>query len=793
MPVDEPLTRGRRRFARARTIRARLALVLTVPTVMLVAFAGVGVFAQVRVAGEARAVVGHVELVLSTQELIHALQRERGLTSGLLGGGTRSRPQVVAQRKVSDRGRAALDPLLVEADDAGADQIRTALGRLNTLASVRAAVDAGRASRTTVLDFYTTAITALGAAARQSVPERLPDRRLRDGLESLHVLGDAKESTALERGHLNGVFAVGRFTPDDYRRFTETRAARLAALVRFRQVAVDGRTAQLDAAQRTPQAELAAAYEERALAGASGGRLRVEAPRWWTAMTTVVDDQRTVQRGIGEDVRGRAHAVDERATRLLLVYSAGAAATVLLALLLWLYTFRSIVRPLRMLTADAREVAATSLPGAVDRIRAAEDPATVVIDVPPSSAAHRRDEFAEVATALDDVQRTAVRLAVEQAVLRHNTAESLANLGRRNQNLVRRQLGFISALEREEADPNALANLFELDHLATRMRRNAESLLVLVGEHSPRPWKGTVGVGDVLRAALGEVEDYRRVVLRRIDDADVRGMAAAEISHLLAELVENALISSPPDQDVEVQGRVFAGRYHIAIVDQGVGMAPEALATANARLRAEQSFLVAPTRDLGHYVVGRLAERLGIEVWLHDSPLNGVTARVVLPADLLETPRADAPSGSGATAGTSPAGKPPPPTRHSPPTPANGIALDRATPRNPPNGVAPPPGMGSPGGSPERVRARSGEGAVGRVVAEGAATTENGLVKRRRREGGGALRRPIRPAAPPSAQRDRSPHEVRSMLDALRDGVRNGSQPAGPQAAAGHDEGGPRR
>ena len=137
---------------------------------------------------------------------------------------------------------------------------------------------------------------------------------------------------------------------------------------------------------------------------------------------------------------------------------------------------------------------------------------------------------------------------------RRDTIESLANLGRRNQNLIRRQLGFITSLEREEIDPAQLANLFELDHLATRMRRNAASLLVLVEASSPRQWSTSVPVADVIRAAVSEVEEYRRVALRRVDEAMVTGSAIGSIAHLLSELIENALTFSPPDTEVEVQG-----------------------------------------------------------------------------------------------------------------------------------------------------------------------------------------------------------------------------------------------
>jgi anti-sigma regulatory factor (Ser/Thr protein kinase) len=236
------------------------------------------------------------------------------------------------------------------------------------------------------------------------------------------------------------------------------------------------------------------------------------------------------------------------------------------------------------------------------------------------------------------VQATAYRLATEQAQLRRSSGESLADLARRSQNLLRRQLGFITRLEGEETDPTGLANLFELDHLATRMRRNAESLLVLVGAASPRTWSAPLPVSDVIRAAVAEVEEYRRVTLRRVDDALLSGAVVSGVAHMLAELVENGLSFSAPDVDVEIQGRLLGDHYLIAVVDQGVGMDADELAEANRRLRGEGDFLVAPTRFLGHYVAGRLARDLGVGVELTPSPVTGLTARLLIPAELLALP-----------------------------------------------------------------------------------------------------------------------------------------------------------
>jgi signal transduction histidine kinase len=252
-------------------------------------------------------------------------------------------------------------------------------------------------------------------------------------------------------------------------------------------------------------------------------------------------------------------------------------------------------------------------------------------------------EVREVAEALNQVQNSALGLAVEQATLRRNVADAYVNLGRRNQNLLSRQLEFITNLENDESDPETLEHLFKLDHLATRMRRNAESLLVLAGHAPPRTWGAPVPIGDVVRGALGEVEGYQRVRLRHLDDAEVDGAAAADVSHVIAELSENALAFSPPDADVEIYGRLDDHGYVLTIVDSGIGMPADELDRANELISSPDALTFAPSRFLGHYVVAQLARRHGLGVHLAASPAGGLTAMVGLPPVLLGMVVEDAP------------------------------------------------------------------------------------------------------------------------------------------------------
>lgn len=318
-----------------------------------------------------------------------------------------------------------------------------------------------------------------------------------------------------------------------------------------------------------------------------------------------------------------------------------ATGVITLAIIVTYVATTSITRPLRKLRDEADEMAGRRLPEAVRSIL--DTPFGDDVEIPELApiVVKTRDEVGEVVAALNKVQDRTLALAADQAVLRRNIADSFVNLGRRNQNLLDRQLEFITELEQLETEPDQLEALFRLDHLATRMRRNAESLLVLAGTESPRQWGLPVEVDAVVRAGLGEVEDYRRVTVRNLEEVAIAGGAAAGISHVVAELTENALQFSPPDEDVEIKGRRSHDGYVIAIADNGIGMSEEDLERSNRRLSGEESYTVAPSKYLGHYVAGQLAARLGVTVRLQDNPAGGLIATLVVPPSLLEDPVAE--------------------------------------------------------------------------------------------------------------------------------------------------------
>lgn len=643
------------------SIRGRVSVVLAIPTCLLLVAVGLAVSGRAQAYGDARRTQAAVAFSLRVQGLVHELQLERGLTNGLLSGAGNDRAPLDTQRTRVDTALTALRRDVAASADTpeSANTAETAaLRRLDRLSAVRASVDHATADRAATLRFFTADIGALDAADPVSDTTTRDDRQLRDGLDALQSLAEATESAALERGSLNGVFAAGTFRGTEYLDFAQVRAQRLAAVAGFDRSATPAQRADLNRAFGTAAAKRATAFERTAQSGADGSRLRADPKAWWSAMTVLVDDLYRVQQQVGADLRARAGQLSSAAAVQLAGYLAlGLVVTALVAGAA-LLAARSITRPLDALAREADEIARDRLPEAVRRIQeASPDDAAALAGLPYPSApsgpepprrrahrahsTHRAREIAGVAAAFQGVERTALRLAVEQAVLRRNSTQSLASLGRRNQGLIHRQLDLISALENQEIDPDALGNLFQLDHLATRMRRNAESLLVLAGEHTPRPVTGTASGLDIVRSAIGEVEQYQRVVTAEIAPCRIRGHAAAELAHLLAELIENALAFSPPAEPVEVHGWYDGDEYAIAVVDHGVGMARPDMERANTRLAGQEALLIAPTRFLGHYVVGRLARRHHVEVRLYDTPGAGVTALAVLPPRLLDPRPAD--------------------------------------------------------------------------------------------------------------------------------------------------------
>ena len=337
----------------------------------------------------------------------------------------------------------------------------------------------------------------------------------------------------------------------------------------------------------------------------------------------------------------------ERARTLFIV---GALGSIAVALGIALAVARATTRPLAKLTNAAYSLSTDKLPGLVERLRSPDAEGTSLAETLTPIDIDSTDEIGQLADAFNSIQQVTVEVAEEQAnLLRKGIGDIFINLARRNQTLLDRQIEFIDQLESNEEDPDQLENLFKLDHLATRMRRNAESLLVLAGAEPPRRRGRPVALADVVRVAIGEVEDFARIQLLALDEATVGGNVAVDLAHLLSELMENATHFSPPDTMVEVVGHRASNGYVISVTDQGIGMSSEQLSEANTQLARPPLVGLSLSRSLGFIVIGRLASRFDISVKLTASPSGGVTALVTLPPTVVEfvddeaTPAADSP------------------------------------------------------------------------------------------------------------------------------------------------------
>jgi len=336
-------------------------------------------------------------------------------------------------------------------------------------------------------------------------------------------------------------------------------------------------------------------------------------------------------------VRVSADAAAGRAATQAWIVVAGAASALLLAAVLTALISRSIVRRVRSVTERAQHVAQVQLPALVEALRdPGEDAALPTI---PPIRDRGADEVGDLARSFAAMQSTLEHVAEQQVeTLRKGVAEMFVTLARRNRSLIDRQLALIDDLESDEEDPDALADYYRLDHMATRMRRNAESLLVLAGSEPPRPWRTPLGIDDVVRAAIGEIEDYRRVDVLTLENVRLRGTVVADLSHLLSELLENASHFSPPQTRVRVSGHFHEEGYLLTVSDRGVGIPQPRLTELNRLLERPPIIGLALEPTLGIYVVAMLAKRHGIQVRLvPGSP--GVSAKLLIPPVLYdETP-----------------------------------------------------------------------------------------------------------------------------------------------------------
>ncbi|MFG2136214.1 nitrate- and nitrite sensing domain-containing protein [Streptomyces sp. NPDC048650] len=434
--------------------------------------------------------------------------------------------------------------------------------------------------------------------------------------------------------YLEGI-AIGEYTsggtPEDVTRLTKD----AAALKKSAKQQVDRARAQAQAVGRpfrTPPS-----IDQMSAMIASGAAPETLAPKavtsetWFAAATGKFDMYRSIEKDLSDKAVNEAAQISEDARQSTFVDSAIVLAALIIAFVVAGLMARRMSRNMRQLRTAAFGVAEQRLPMLVDQL-SRTDPGRVDTRVQPIPIS-TTDEIGEVARAFDQVHREAVRLAAEQALLRGNVNAIFTNLSTRNQGLIERQLTLITDLENNEADPDQLESLFRLDHLATRMRRNGENLLILAGEEPGRRWNQPVPLVDVLRAATSEVESYERIELTGVPESEIHGTAVTDLVHLLSELLENATTFSSPQTKVRVAAtRLPDGRVMIEIHDKGIGLTPEDFADINHKLANPPSVDAAVSQRMGLFVVGRLADRHGIRVQLRPSGEQaGTTSLVMLP------------------------------------------------------------------------------------------------------------------------------------------------------------------
>ncbi|OKK20447.1 ATPase [Streptomyces sp. CB00455] len=352
---------------------------------------------------------------------------------------------------------------------------------------------------------------------------------------------------------------------------------------------------------------------------------------WQAAATAKFDGYDQIEKELLDKAVKDAVAISDEARNDAITNGAIVVVALLAAFILAGLMARQMGRAMRRLRSAAFDIAEQRLPMLVDQL-SRTDPGKVDTRVHPIPI-DSQDEIGEVARAFDQVHREAVRLAAEQALLRGNVNAIFTNLSMRNQSLIEGQLTLITSLENNEADPDQLENLFRLDHLATRMRRNGENLLILAGEEPGRRWDQPVPLVDVLRAASSEVEQYERIELSGVSEAEIHGQAVTDLVHLLAELLENATTFSSPQTKVRVNAtRLPDGRVMVEIHDKGIGLTAEDFADINHKLANPPTVDAAISQRMGLFVVGRLADRHSIRVQLRPSgEAAGTTSLVMLP------------------------------------------------------------------------------------------------------------------------------------------------------------------
>ncbi|MGW4211430.1 nitrate- and nitrite sensing domain-containing protein [Lentzea sp. NPDC004789] len=640
-------------------LRTKLLAVLLIPTVCALVLGGLRVRTDLQAATELNNLANQIRLETAVADLVQQLQRERDLSVSYVASNKKVDRVVLERqlRRVNDTSEAFSNKIAELSSDlnpAAVERFQVAFNQLNRLNSLRNSVRDTQYPAEAVQRTYSESIETLINLGEQTISEINDPELVRLHLTT-NAIARIKEQESLKRAILLDVFQRKAFTPSQLRALQSADAELAAARNDFRKSATPEQAKIYDDTVTGLIVDTANDMQESAINQQAGKKdfSQLTSEKWDIAATLTVNLTRDVENLLVEqlqnktdDLAGATRTQAYLATGLVLAFLA-------LALLMALFVARSILNPLRTLRRTALDVADHGLPDAVERILAdpnPEDAAKTAVEPVP---VHTREEVGQVARAFDAVHGEAVRLAAQQALLRDNVNAMFVNLSRRSQALVERQLNLIDRLEQDEQDPDQLASLFELDHLATRMRRNSENLLVLSGTDLSRRLTRPVPAAEVLGAAVSEVEQYARVQVGQTPDLTVQGRAVNDLVHLIAELLDNATAFSDPVTKVTVRtAKTRKGELAIEIQDRGVGMGDQEILDANERLADPPDVDVAVSRRMGLYVVARLAKRHDIKVRLrgNEDIEGGTTALVLVPETLVSAPGAGPttpPSGSG--------------------------------------------------------------------------------------------------------------------------------------------------
>jgi signal transduction histidine kinase len=628
-------------------LRTKLIAVLVVPTLTALVLGGLRVKADLDRANEFRQTVSQVELAQAVTNVVQELQKERTLSVARVAGGRSGARQELdgqiakVESSINTAQNAAAN--LQTDDEATKQRYSRGLQRLSALKAVRTAADTTDYPDVSVFTAYSSILDALVQLGREVNTAGTDRELLRQGAV-IQALSEAKEFVGRENAILQIAFAAPRNQfPADL--LNQARAAQASAGAALAGYAANASPAQqqlysdtVSGTEVDNRERLKATAFSRAETTQSLGFDDQQRAQLTTDGFATVERMRKVETTLLDTLRSNADAQATAATRSAWRNAGIVLAALVLALLLMLVVTRSLLKPLRVLRRDALDVANRRLPATVQRILADPDPVAASKTAIDPVPVFTREETGQLARSFDAVHDQAVKMATEQALLRDNINSIFVNLSRRSQALVERQLALIDRLEQDEQDPDQLASLFELDHLATRMRRNSESLLVLSGSGLSRQLSRPVPASEVVGAAVSEVEHYARIEVVSAPDVTVQGRAVSDLVHVIAELLDNATFFSEPEKKVIVRMAVTRKKeLAIQITDSGVGMSEDEIAAANERLADPPDLDVAVTRRMGLYVVARLAKRHGIIVRLRDNEdiEGGLISRITVPADLV--------------------------------------------------------------------------------------------------------------------------------------------------------------